>query len=102
LRTIFFCSFPCTNTSAGKTPEPELWELWVIVPRAIACYEMRPGPFPNQKQRINCRSRLLCRLAPSQGILCPLCAEKHQDEDHNRQSEGSVERCFPSPERRIM
>jgi hypothetical protein len=21
---IFFCSFPCTNTSAGKTPEPEL------------------------------------------------------------------------------
>jgi hypothetical protein len=23
LSTIFFCSFPCTSTSAGKTPEPE-------------------------------------------------------------------------------
>jgi len=24
-RTMFFCSLPCTNTSAGKTPEVELW-----------------------------------------------------------------------------
>src|ERR1700757_2273227 len=32
-RTMFFCSLPWTKTRAGKTPEPELWWLWLIVLR---------------------------------------------------------------------
>lgn len=35
LRTIFFCSLPCTNTSAGNTPDVELWLIPLLMPLMV-------------------------------------------------------------------
>ena len=55
-----------------------------------------------EKRRIDCRSRLLCRLAPSQGILCALRIKEGQGKDDYRQCEGRIEGCLPVPERGIV
>src|ERR1700722_2551010 len=50
LRTIFFCSFPCTKTSAGNTPEPEPERLSVLramrIQTTADCLRLRCGERP--------------------------------------------------------